>query len=717
MAKLHILGHSETITTEEWVDLKKLDKLTDTGATNLLTAPEELGGQPGIVPMSSFATADTLQTVLGLAAGNTWQSKAAAENCFWYSVCLANNGRLVAVGLNPYDAPCVMVSDDNGNTWQAREAAENNIWVSVCRANNGRLAAVAYAVAAGTNYVMVSDDNGDTWQAKAAPYFGWNSMCLANNGRLVAVSRANLVMVSDDNGDTWQTKAVSNGEWFSVCLANNGRLVAVSYTGTNRVMVSDDNGDTWQTKAVPNGEWNSVCLANNGRLVAVAYDGANQVMVSDDNGDTWQTKAVPDGVWQSVCLANNGRLAAVASNGTNRVMVSDDNGNTWQARAAAENNMWQSVCLANNGRLVAVAYDGANQVMVSDYVANNFATAEQGAKADTALQSFTETDPTVPAWAKTLSKPTYTASEVGAASATHAHAVADVTNLQSSLDGLANRIDSLEVLGQYAGTFNTKALIPTNISGFANGITINDFVNVRADETQGGATTRYIATTINNSTGAITWTYDITFATDISGKQNTITSTGTTNLLTAPASSGGNPGTKAINTLLAAPAAQTANTQLMYAPATQGNAPTLVNKNEFLASPAAQTANTQLLVAPATKGNAPTLKPISDFAEATHTHSEFAAGSGPSNWYGTSSTAAGTTAKVVALQGTTTGFTRTQGTTVTVRFSTSNTVATPTLNVNSTGAAQIRYNGTAITGALLTAGDHTFQPVLVLLPV
>lgn len=41
-----------------------------------------------------------------------------------------------------------------------------------------------------------------------------------------------------------------------------------------------------------------------------------------------------------------------------------------------------------------------------------FATAEQGAKADTALQE--ETDPTVPAWAKNATKPTYTANEVGA---------------------------------------------------------------------------------------------------------------------------------------------------------------------------------------------------------------------------------------------------------------------------------------------------------------
>lgn len=34
-------------------------------------------------------------------------------------------------------------------------------------------------------------------------------------------------------------------------------------------------------------------------------------------------------------------------------------------------------------------------------------------KADTALQSYTETDPTVPAWAKASTKPSYTASEVG----------------------------------------------------------------------------------------------------------------------------------------------------------------------------------------------------------------------------------------------------------------------------------------------------------------
>ena len=42
-------------------------------------------------------------------------------------------------------------------------------------------------------------------------------------------------------------------------------------------------------------------------------------------------------------------------------------------------------------------------------------------KADSALQSFTETDPTVPAWAKAATKPSYTYDEVGAASSDHSH--------------------------------------------------------------------------------------------------------------------------------------------------------------------------------------------------------------------------------------------------------------------------------------------------------
>lgn len=58
-------------------------------------------------------------------------------------------------------------------------------------------------------------------------------------------------------------------------------------------------------------------------------------------------------------------------------------------------------------------------------------------KADTALQSFTETDPTVPSWAKQPTKPSYTASEVGAlpSSTTIPTKTSDLTNDSGFITG------------------------------------------------------------------------------------------------------------------------------------------------------------------------------------------------------------------------------------------------------------------------------------------
>jgi hypothetical protein len=63
--------------------------------------------------------------------------------------------------------------------------------------------------------------------------------------------------------------------------------------------------------------------------------------------------------------------------------------------------------------------------------------------------------------------------------------------------------------------------------------------------------------------------------------QPQITSTGNTNLLTAPAAAGGNPGTKAISDLIASPAAQSTN-HVLLAASTKGAAPALKPLSEFM---------------------------------------------------------------------------------------------------------------------------------------
>lgn len=68
--------------------------------------------------------------------------------------------------------------------------------------------------------------------------------------------------------------------------------------------------------------------------------------------------------------------------------------------------------------------------------------------------------------------------------------------------------------------------------------------------------------------------------------------------------------------------------------------------------------------------------------------------------YGTCDTAAGTAAKVVT---TTSTFSLMTGAEVTVKFSQTNTLSNPTLNVGNTGAKAIRYNGAAIPASYLKA--------------
>lgn len=67
--------------------------------------------------------------------------------------------------------------------------------------------------------------------------------------------------------------------------------------------------------------------------------------------------------------------------------------------------------------------------------------------------------------------------------------------------------------------------------------------------------------------------------------------------------------------------------------------------------------------------------------------------------YGTCSTAAGTAAKTVSL----TSFTLATGARITIKFTVTNTAASPTLNVNGTGAKPIVYRGSAISAGYLAA--------------
>lgn len=99
--------------------------------------------------------------------------------------------------------------------------------------------------------------------------------------------------------------------------------------------------------------------------------------------------------------------------------------------------------------------------------------------------------------------------------------------LGERIDGVEVELESIRNLGHFAGTFDNyktaqqsgNTTVPTNKSTFPQGLTVNDFVGVRYDETHKGLATRYIVEAIAPN-GNITWGYDIAYSTDITGKMD-----------------------------------------------------------------------------------------------------------------------------------------------------------------------------------------------------
>lgn len=79
-------------------------------------------------------------------------------------------------------------------------------------------------------------------------------------------------------------------------------------------------------------------------------------------------------------------------------------------------------------------------------------------------------------------------------------------------------------------------------------------------------------------------------------------------------------------------------------------------------------------------------------------------GTGSTVSYGSSSTAAATAAKVATIA----DFKLTSGALVLIEFTATNTASNPTLNISSTGAKAIYYNGAAVTASYLKA-QHIYM--------
>ncbi len=92
--------------------------------------------------------------------------------------------------------------------------------------------------------------------------------------------------------------------------------------------------------------------------------------------------------------------------------------------------------------------------------------------------------------------------------------------LQGQIDDTNARIERVENMGDYVGSFPTFVLLPADTSAFPNGITVNDFTTIQSDETHSNTPSRYVVSAINGT--AITWNYDFSYSQDITGKADKV---------------------------------------------------------------------------------------------------------------------------------------------------------------------------------------------------
>jgi hypothetical protein len=297
-----------------------------------------------------------------------WSLRATPADNKWLCVC-HGNGRFVAISS---DGTYRVMTSTDGRDWMlcnASSVTNGGAWQSVCF-GNGVFVAVA---SSGTNRVMVSTD-GLNWSAyKAAAQNSWRSVCFGNN-RFVAVSSdgTKRVMYSTDNGQTWSLPAVKPiaNPWRSVCFGN-GKFLAVSSSGTYQVMVSSDNGVTWiGYKASASRAYRSVCFGE-GQFVAVSSGAKSyHCMVSENDGMTWTSYTMPNQAWQSVCYGDGLWVTVANSGSTSRVLVAED-GHSWARKLVPKNLNWHSVCYGN-GLFVGVAANGkGSRAMTSEPSAFN----------------------------------------------------------------------------------------------------------------------------------------------------------------------------------------------------------------------------------------------------------------------------------------------------------------------------------------------------------
>lgn len=367
-------------------------------------------------------------------------------------------------------------------------------------------------------------------------------------------------------------------------------------------------------------------------------------------GNVGNFKAVSTVASQGLSTTEQANARANIGAGTSSLAIG-----TTSSTAAAGNHTHGNITNAGALQSTDVAIASGDKLVVTDSSNSNkiarTSTSFDGSTTTTALtpkgtfetflKSYTETDPTVPAWAKEPTKPTYTAAEVGLGNVGNFKAVSTVAS-----QGL---------------TTTEQANARANIGAGTSSLTIG--------------TTSSTAAAGNHSHGNITNGGDITSAsvTVANNDAIVINDDSASKLANGPVFDGSTT-TKALTP--------------------KGTWETFLQSETSL-SKGTTTGSGNAVTDISVSGHQITLTKGTTFLTSHQTIKQDGVTGATVNRFGTCTIAAGTAAKTVSV--TTGTFSLEAGARVSVKFNNANTANSPTLNVNSTGAKNVFHKGSQIT--------------------
>lgn len=329
----------------------------------------------------------------------------------------------------------VLTKTENGATWQDVQAGEAETFMATYGETS--IEDIEAAVDAGKYvYVCVPESTqGENLYAPMAMYREWEYTPAAETGERAAVRKGALFTLSlgEDvaaficlNG-TWSEQAVDLRvpDWAkqptrpTYTASEVGAMPAVSGGTTGQVLTKTDDGQEWQDQATaPTASDTEAGIAKLYNETGANTDGAitqkaaTDAFVDKTNVEDFTILDIGDGATgQVLTKTEEGAAWADAQGGTSEVFIATYGVTTYSditaAVAAGKNVVLTNDTKTTFASLSSLTSTTAKFTMIEGGMSWEFTCGSAG-------WAYTQTDLSVADWAKAATKPSYTASEVGA---------------------------------------------------------------------------------------------------------------------------------------------------------------------------------------------------------------------------------------------------------------------------------------------------------------